>query len=142
MTTKKLFHSVLTLTAIFFLSSNFLFSQNAKIKIDIERKIGDVDKNIYSNFVEHLGRCVYGGIYEPGSALSDQDGFRKDVLEAVKGLNVSLCRYPGGNFVSNYHWLDGVGPNRIPRMELNPIFQSTWAPVPLRKHSAGWNIAM
>ncbi len=118
MTTKKLFHSVLTLTAIFFLSSNFLFSQNAKIKIDIERKIGDVDKNIYSNFVEHLGRCVYGGIYEPGSPLSDEQGFRKDVIEAVKGLNVALVRYPGGNFVSNYHWLDGVGPNRIPRMEL------------------------
>ena len=118
MTTKKVFHSVWTTTAIFFLSSNFLFAQMAKIKIDIERKIGAVDKNIYSNFVEHLGRCVYGGIYEPGSALSDEEGFRKDLLEAVKGLNVALVRYPGGNFVSNYHWLDGVGPNRIPRMEL------------------------
>lgn len=96
----------------------FVSAQNAKIKIDIDRKIGEINKNIYSNFTEHLGRCIYGGIYEPGSPLSDQDGFRKDVLEAVKGLNVSLCRYPGGNFVSNYHWLDGVGPNRIPRMEL------------------------
>jgi alpha-N-arabinofuranosidase len=93
-------------------------AQNAKIKIDIDRKIGEVDKNLYSNFVEHLGRCVYGGIYEPGSPLSDQDGFRTDVLEAVNGLHVSLGRYPGGNFVSNYHWLDGVGASRIPRMEL------------------------
>jgi alpha-N-arabinofuranosidase len=97
-----------------------LFSQNARIKIDIDRTIGQVDKNLYGNFVEHLGRCVYGGIYEPGSTLSDEQDFRKDVLEAVKGLNVSHIRYPGGNFVSNYHWLDGVGPQaeRIPRMEL------------------------
>ncbi|MBN2213792.1 MAG: alpha-N-arabinofuranosidase [Bacteroidales bacterium] len=98
--------------------SDQLCSQNARIKIDTDRKIGEVDRNIYSNFVEHLGRCVYGGIYEPGSPLSDRDGFRKDVLEAVKGLNVALGRYPGGNFVSNYHWLDGVGPDRISRMEL------------------------
>jgi alpha-N-arabinofuranosidase len=97
-----------------------LTGQNARIKFDTDRKIGEVDKNIYGNFVEHLGRCVYGGIYEPGSALSDADGFRKDVMEAVKGLNVSLIRYPGGNFVSNYHWLDGVGPKneRIPRLEM------------------------
>jgi alpha-N-arabinofuranosidase len=97
-----------------------LFSQNARIKIDIDRKIGQVDKNLFGNFVEHLGRCVYSGIYEPGSTLSDEQGFRKDVLEAVKGLNVALVRYPGGNFVSNYHWMDGVGPKqeRVPRMEL------------------------
>jgi alpha-N-arabinofuranosidase len=94
--------------------------QNARIKFDTDRIVGEVDKNIYGNFVEHLGRCVYGGIYEPGSLLSDSDGFRKDVLEAVKGLNVSLIRYPGGNFVSNYHWIDGVGPKneRVSRMEL------------------------
>ena len=118
MITKKLFNTVSACAAIVFFSSNILLAQNAKIKIDIDRKIGEVDKNLYSNFVEHLGRCVYGGIYEPGSPLSDQDGFRKDVLEAVKGLNVGLGRYPGGNFVSNYHWLDGVGPTRNPRMEL------------------------
>ena len=63
-----------------------VLGQNARIKFDTERITGDVDKNIYGNFVEHLGRCVYGGIYEPGSQLSDPDGFRKDVLEAVKGL--------------------------------------------------------
>jgi alpha-N-arabinofuranosidase len=95
-------------------------AQNAKIKFDTDRKIGEVDKNLYGNFVEHLGRCVYTGVYEPGSPLSDANGFRKDVMEAVKGLNIPLIRYPGGNFVSNYHWLDGVGPKneRIPRMEL------------------------
>lgn len=98
--------------------SYFASAQNAVIKIDTDRKIGEVDKNIYGNFVEHLGRCVYGGIYQKGSPLSDADGLRKDVIEAVKGLNISLIRYPGGNFVSNYHWLDGVGPERKPRMEL------------------------
>lgn len=90
----------------------------ARIKIDMDRTIGQIDKHIYGNFVEHLGRCVYGGIYEPGSPLADDTGFRKDVLKAVKDLNVTITRYPGGNFVSNYHWLDGVGPERIPRMEL------------------------
>ena len=103
-----------------FLFPMALNSQNARIKIDIDRTIGQVDKNLFGNFVEHLGRCVYGGIYDPGSSLSDEQGFRKDVLEAVKGLNVSLIRYPGGNFVSNYHWRDGVGSveERIPRLEL------------------------
>ncbi len=97
-----------------------LFSQNARIKVDTDRIIGEVNPNIYGNFVEHLGRCVYGGIYDPDSPLSDDMGFRKDVLEAARALNVTLVRYPGGNFVSNYHWLDGVGPKeeRIPRMEL------------------------
>lgn len=91
---------------------------NARIKIDTDRIIGEIDEKIYGNFVEHLGRCVYGGIYDPGNPLSDEKGIRKDVLEAAKELNVTLCRYPGGNFVSNYHWMDGVGPNRTPRMEL------------------------
>jgi len=103
-----------------FLFAGQLTAQNARIKIDIDRQIGEVNKNIYGNFVEHLGRCVYGGIYDEGSALADEEGIRLDVLEAVKELNVSLIRYPGGNFVSNYHWLDGVGPKdeRPPRMEL------------------------
>lgn len=111
-----------TLTVFLFchlLSAN-LAAQNARIKIDIDRTIGVVDKNIYGNFVEHLGRCVYGGIYEEGSKLSDDKGFRKDVMAAVKDLNVSVVRYPGGNFVSNYNWLDGVGhkSERVPRLEL------------------------
>jgi alpha-L-arabinofuranosidase len=98
-----------------------LFAQgNARIKIDIDRQIGTIDKNIYGNFVEHLGRCVYGGIYDPESPLADEKGIRLDVLEAAKGLNIPLTRYPGGNFVSNYHWKDGVGSkeDRPPRMEL------------------------
>jgi alpha-N-arabinofuranosidase len=95
-------------------------AQNARIKIDIDRTIGEVNRNIYGNFVEHLGRCVYGGIYDPGNKLSDTKGYRKDVLAAVKQLNPTIVRYPGGNFVSNYNWLDGVGPKteRVPRLEL------------------------
>lgn len=92
--------------------------QHARIKLDPDRTIGTVDSLIYGNFVEHLGRHIYGGIFEPGSRLADRDGFRTDVLQAVKDLNVSIMRYPGGNFVSNYHWLDGVGPERIPRLDL------------------------
>ncbi|MEJ8843594.1 alpha-L-arabinofuranosidase C-terminal domain-containing protein [Lacibacter sp. H375] len=97
-----------------------LYAQNARIKIDIERTVGEVNKHIYGNFVEHLGRCVYGGIYDTVSKLSDENGFRTDVLAAVKELNPTIIRYPGGNFVSNYNWLDGVGPksDRIPRLEL------------------------
>ena len=95
-------------------------TSQARIKIDIERKVGEIDKKIYGNFVEHLGRCIYGGLYEPGSPLSDKNGFRKDVIQATKELNVSIVRWPGGNFVSGYHWEDGVGPKekRPVRMDL------------------------
>lgn len=82
----------------------------ARIKIDLERKIGRVDRRVYSGFIEHLGRCIYGGIFEEGSPLSDAAGFRQDVLEVARPLNIPLLRWPGGNFVSGYHWLDGVGP--------------------------------
>ena len=85
-------------------------AQQARIKIDTDRTIGEVDPNLFGNFAEHLGRCIYGGIYEPGSPLADQDGYRKDVMEAIKGLGVTVLRWPGGNFVSGYNWKDGIGP--------------------------------
>ena len=111
-----------TLKTVFlpFLFSINVHAQNARIKIDLERTIGEIDKNIYGNFVEHLGRCVYGGIYDSVSKLSDANGFRKDVMAAVTELRPTIVRYPGGNFVSNYNWLDGVGPKseRVPRLEL------------------------
>ncbi|MGC4036988.1 MAG: alpha-L-arabinofuranosidase C-terminal domain-containing protein [Chitinophagaceae bacterium] len=92
----------------------------ARIKIDIERTTGDIDSLLYGNFTEHLGRCIYGGIYDPSSSQADQFGFRKDVLEASKQLGVSILRWPGGNFVSGYHWQDGIGPlsSRPRRREL------------------------
>ncbi|MCC7367405.1 MAG: alpha-N-arabinofuranosidase [Chloroflexi bacterium] len=82
----------------------------ARIKIDRDRRIGTIDRHIYGGFVEHLGRCIYGGIYEEGSPLSDGRGFRTDVLEGARALRMPNLRWPGGNFVSGYHWLDGVGP--------------------------------
>lgn len=81
----------------------------AKIKVDFDRRIGTIDRNIYGNFTEHLGRCIYGGIYDPGSPLSDPDGFRQDVLEAARQMHVSVLRWPGGNFSSAYNWKDGIG---------------------------------
>jgi alpha-N-arabinofuranosidase len=80
------------------------------VKLDLDRRLGVIDRKVYGMFIEHLGRCIYGGIYEPGSPLSDAKGFRQDVLEAARGLRAPILRWPGGNFVSGYHWLDGVGP--------------------------------
>lgn len=72
--------------------------------------IGPVDPRIFGGFVEHLGRAIYGGLYDPHSAHADDEGCRRDVLQALAGLRMTAMRYPGGNFVSGYHWLDGVGP--------------------------------
>ena len=95
-------------------------SSMARIKIDIERAIGKIDKMIYGNFIEHLGRCIEGGVFQEGSPLSDANGYRKDVFDAVKSLQVSILRWPGGNFASGYHWEDGIGPRdqRPARLEL------------------------
>ncbi|WP_275980290.1 alpha-N-arabinofuranosidase [Halalkalibacter alkaliphilus] len=82
----------------------------ATMTLDKEFKIGEIDDRIYGSFIEHLGRAVYGGIYEPDHPEADEQGFRQDVIELVKQLKVPLVRYPGGNFVSGYNWEDGVGP--------------------------------
>ncbi|KAM0344124.1 hypothetical protein ACHAPU_007845 [Fusarium lateritium] len=80
------------------------------ISVDPTAVISKIEDNIYGGFTEHMGRCIYGGIYDPGNPLSDENGFRKDVIEAMKELNCPVVRYPGGNFVATYHWQDGVGP--------------------------------
>ena len=82
----------------------------AKLYADRHFPIGQVDKRIFGSFLEHLGRAVYGGIYEPGHPTADDLGFRGDVLALVKRLGVPVVRYPGGNFVSGYRWEDGTGP--------------------------------
>jgi len=82
----------------------------AKMIVDKDFAISEIDNRIYGSFIEHLGRAVYGGIYEPDHPLADEDGFRKDVIDLVKELDVPIIRYPGGNFVSGYNWEDGVGP--------------------------------
>jgi alpha-L-arabinofuranosidase len=109
---------------IFSLVTGLSFGQQkssaARIKIDTDRIIGKIDPLIYGNFIEHLGRCIEGGVFQENSSLSDASGYRKDVFEAVKNLQVSILRWPGGNFSSGYHWEDGIGPTdkRPARLEL------------------------
>src|SRR5450759_3876700 len=104
-----------------------LFGQNAKIKIDISREIGDIDQKIYGVFMEPIHfsgkmmglpdtvsfNTLYGNLYDPSSKLADENGFRKDYVEAMKELKVTNMRWPGGNYVSGYNWLDGIGPKAV-----------------------------
>ncbi|WP_102160905.1 arabinosylfuranosidase ArfA [Zhihengliuella halotolerans] len=83
---------------------------SASITIDSNAAVAEIDRRIFGAFVEHLGRCVYDGIYEPGHEQADENGFRRDVTALVKELGATTIRYPGGNFVSGYRWEDGVGP--------------------------------
>jgi alpha-N-arabinofuranosidase len=88
----------------------------ARVTVDTEFAVGQVDPRLFGGFAEHLGRCIYGGLYEPDHPAADSDGFRTDVLELVRELNMPVMRYPGGNFVSGYDWEDGIGPKaRRPR---------------------------
>jgi len=93
----------------------------ALIKIDLNRVVTEVDRRILGGFAEHVGRCIYGGVYEEGSPLADEHGFRTDVIEAVRRLKPTVLRWPGGNFASGYHWVDGIGPKdqRPRRMDLS-----------------------
>jgi alpha-N-arabinofuranosidase len=94
--------------------------QHATLSFDRDDPVGATDRRLFGAFVEHLGRCVYGGLYEPGHPTATKEGFRGDVLELVRELGPTIIRYPGGNFVSGYDWEDGVGPvdKRPRRMEL------------------------
>jgi len=85
-----------------------------------DRRLGTLEREVFGGFVEHLGRCINGGLFEEGSPRSDDRGFRRDVLELLRPLKTSVLRWPGGNFASNYHWADGVGPrtSRPSRAEL------------------------
>lgn len=82
----------------------------ARLAVDPSYVVGALDRRVFGSFVEHMGRCVYTGVYEPEHPTADDDGFRTDVLDLVRELGVTVVRYPGGNFVSNYAWEDGVGP--------------------------------
>jgi alpha-N-arabinofuranosidase len=87
-------------------------SSTASVTLAPERIIGAIDPRLFGSFVEHLGRAVYGGIYEADHATADSQGFRKDVIELVREIDVPIVRYPGGNFVSGYDWEDGIGPRQ------------------------------
>ena len=91
-----------------------------KVQINPRRELGKRDPMIYGQFIEHFHRQIYGGIYDPGNALSDEDGFRTDIIEAMKKIKVPVLRWPGGCFVSSYHWKDAVGENR------KPLFDKAW----------------
>ncbi len=114
---KKIFITLLSLLPL------ALFAQNATIKIDVNRKISDIDPKIYGVFMEPItisGRrglpdspmvsTLYGNLYDPSSPLADADGFRKDYIDAMKELKVTNMRWPGGNFLMAYNWKDGIGP--------------------------------
>jgi alpha-N-arabinofuranosidase len=90
----------------------------ASLVIDPSFRVADVDERLFGSFVEHMGRAVYGGVFEPGHPTADASGFRGDVLSLVRELGVTIVRYPGGNFVSGYDWEDGVGPDRPSRLDL------------------------
>jgi alpha-N-arabinofuranosidase len=94
--------------------------KEAQVMFDRDFAIGHTDPRLFGAFIEHLGRCVYGGIYEPDHPTADAKGFRRDVLDLVKELGPTIMRYPGGNFVSGYNWEDGVGPaaERPSRLDL------------------------
>lgn len=107
--------------------------ETTTIWVGKDARLSRINPNTYGGFLEHVGRAIYGGVYEPGSPLSDENGFRKDVIAAMKELKVPVVRYPGGNFVATYHWLDGVGPKdkRPRRLEhgasrhASPLMQNT-----------------
>lgn len=86
--------------------------------INKEFVLGAIEKDVWGSFIEHMGRAVYDGIYEPSHPLADEQGFRKDVMDAVRALHVPKVRYPGGNFLSGYDWRDGIGKNRPVRLDL------------------------
>lgn len=94
--------------------------KNAKIKVVKGYEVSEIDERIYGSFVEHMGSVIYTGIFEPGHPQADEKGFRKDVLELIKKLNLAVIRYPGGNFTSGYNWEDTVGvvENRPKRLDL------------------------
>ena len=90
----------------------------AHLTLDPHFTVGPVNRRVFGSFVEHLGRCVYDGIYEPGHPTADDAGFRSDVVDLVRELGVTTIRYPGGNFVSGFRWEDSVGSDRPRRLDL------------------------
>ncbi|MCL6545759.1 MAG: alpha-N-arabinofuranosidase, partial [Bryobacteraceae bacterium] len=105
--------STVLLSALFCACAAAAQQPEARIKIDTDRVVSEVHPHVFGNFAEHLGRVIYGGIFDEGSPLSDENGFRKDVMKAVQGLGVTILRWPGGNFVSGYNWRDGIGPRDL-----------------------------
>ncbi|WP_308796530.1 arabinosylfuranosidase ArfA [Agromyces silvae] len=112
--------------------------RSAHLALDPDHTVGPIRRELFGGFVEHLGRHIYDGIYEPGHPTADADGFRTDVIELVKGLGVTTIRYPGGNFVSGFKWEDSVGPRETRPRRLDLAWHST-EPNEVGLHEfAGW----
>ena len=112
--------------------------KNARLTIDPHFEIGQVNRRLFGSFVEHLGRCVYNGAYEPGHPAADSEGWRTDVIDLVRELGVTTVRYPGGNFVSGYRWEDGVGPQSERPRRLDLAWHSTETNEVGLDEFAGW----
>ena len=112
-------------------TGKLLAEQTAVLKVDLDRKIGTVDPNIYGAFLEPIRTVVYGTIYDPTSPLADSNGLRKDFVQLIKDLHIPVVRWPGGNYVSGYNWEDGIGPKdqRPARLDWRGIRLTTirWA---------------
>ncbi len=90
------------------------------IAVNKEAERVEYNPMLFGGFIEHFDTQIYGGIFDPGNPLSDEDGFRTDVIEAIKEIKMPIVRWPGGCFVSTYHWLEGVEPDR------QPVYDKTW----------------
>ena len=110
----------------------------AHLTVDPHFEVGSINRRLFGSFVEHLGRCVYDGIYEPGHPTADAEGFRQDVIELVRELGVSTVRYPGGNFVSGFRWEDSVGPRDDRPRRLDLAWHSTETNEVGLHEFAGW----
>jgi alpha-N-arabinofuranosidase len=110
----------------------------ARLTVDPHFEVGPINRRLFGSFVEHLGRCVYDGIYEPGHPTADAEGFRQDVIELVRELGVSTVRYPGGNFVSGFRWEDSVGPRPDRPRRLDLAWHSTETNEVGLHEFAGW----
>jgi len=113
-----------TMVGKLFAQSKASSDATVRVYVDSRRTIASIDRNLWGSFLEQLGRSIYEGIYDPASKLSDSNGFRKDVLAEIKQLGVPIIRYPGGNFVSGYNWLHGVGPKDKRPRELDKAWNS------------------
>ena len=113
----------LTLTALLLAPQATIHAaEPATITVHADQSLGRIEPLLYGQFIEHLGRCINGGVFEPGSPLADKDGFRRDVLEKVRELSPPLLRWPGGTFTKIYHWQDGIGAKSERRRRPNLIW--------------------
>ena len=116
--------------------------RSSRVHLHTQFAIGNVDPRIFGGFLEHMGRAVYEGVYDPESPLADADGWRADVLEKLGDLDMTLMRYPGGNFASGYHWQDGIGPReqrpRLRELAWNSIEPNRVGTDEFLALAAGW----